>query len=35
MDVYENLLSANKAWVAEKLGEDPGFFERLVHAHQP
>ena len=35
MDVYENLLSANKAWVAEKLGKDPNFFERLVHAQQP
>ena len=35
MDVYENLLSANKAWVAEKLGQDPEFFERLVHAQQP
>ena len=35
MDVYENLLSANKAWVAEKLSGDPEFFERLVHAPQP
>jgi carbonic anhydrase len=35
MDVYENLLSANKAWVAEKLGQDPNFFERLVHAQEP
>jgi carbonic anhydrase len=35
MDVYENLLSANKAWVTEKLGQDPDFFERLVHAQQP
>ena len=32
---YEKLLEANKAWVAEKLGTDPDFFQRLVAQQQP
>lgn len=35
MKSYEKLLEANKEWVAEKLGTDPDFFQRLVAQQQP
>lgn len=35
MQSYEKLLLENKAWAAEKLGEDPGYFERLAHVQNP
>ncbi|MBK6930397.1 MAG: carbonate dehydratase [Saprospirales bacterium] len=35
MQQYEKLLLANKTWAKNKLAEDPGFFERLVHIQRP
>lgn len=35
MDTYKALLSANKAWVTEKLRQDPEFFERLAKGQSP
>jgi carbonic anhydrase len=32
---YERLLLENKAWAAEKVSEDPDFFQRLVHLQTP
>lgn len=35
MHSYEKLLLENKAWAAEKLSEDPEYFERLSHLQTP
>lgn len=35
MKLYERLLLENKAWAAEMVQEDPGFFDRLVHVQRP
>ncbi|MDQ3844707.1 MAG: carbonic anhydrase [Bacteroidota bacterium] len=35
MHSYEKLLLENKAWAAEKLHEDPEYFERLAHIQTP
>ena len=35
MNTYKNLLSGNKKWVAEKLRQDPQFFERLSKGQSP
>jgi carbonic anhydrase len=35
MHSYEKLLLENKAWAAEKIGEDPQYFERLAHLQTP
>jgi len=35
MKPYEILLKDNKHWAAEKLLEDPEFFERLLHVQNP
>ena len=35
MDTYKNLLAGNKRWVAEKLRQDPDFFERLSKGQNP
>lgn len=32
---YERLLLENKAWAAEKLSDDPEYFERLAHLQTP
>jgi len=32
---YEKLLLENKAWAAEKTGNDPEYFERLAHVQTP
>ena len=32
---YEKLLANNKRWVADRLAEDPYFFERLSHIQIP
>ena len=32
---YERLLQENKAWAAEKLKEDPEYFDRLSHIQTP
>lgn len=32
---YEKLLLENKAWAAEKVAEDPEYFERLAHVQTP
>ena len=32
---FERLLLENKAWAAEKVGEDPDFFKRLENIQQP
>lgn len=32
---YEKLLLENKAWAAEKIAEDPEYFERLAHVQTP
>lgn len=32
---YERLLLENKAWAAEMVSEDPGYFERLSHLQTP
>ena len=35
MKVYEKLLLENKAWAAEKLADDPEYFNRLAHLQAP
>ncbi len=35
MKVYEKLLLENKAWAAEKLADDPDYFNRLAHLQTP
>lgn len=35
MNTYKDLLSGNKKWVAEKLRQDPQFFERLSKGQTP
>lgn len=35
MKAYEKLLLENKAWAAEKLTDDPDFFNRLAHLQTP
>ncbi len=35
MKPYEILLKDNKTWAAQKLAEDPGFFDRLLHVQTP
>lgn len=35
MKAYEKLLLENKAWAAEKVDEDPDFFNRLLHVQHP
>lgn len=35
MKSFEKLLLENKAWAAEKVEEDPKFFERLAHIQKP
>jgi carbonic anhydrase len=35
MHSYEKLLSLNKAWAAEKVEEDPEYFDRLAHLQTP
>lgn len=35
MHSYEKLLLENKAWAAEKVSDDPQFFERLAHIQKP
>ena len=32
---YNSLLENNKKWVAEKLNEDPEFFNKLAHGQKP
>jgi carbonic anhydrase len=32
---YEKLLLENKAWAAEKVADDPAYFERLAHVQTP
>lgn len=33
--LYKELLANNRKWVAEKLEQDPEFFERLAHGQSP
>jgi carbonic anhydrase len=35
MHSYEKLLSLNKAWAAEKVEDDPEYFDRLAHLQTP
>src|SRR6476620_1210952 len=35
MQSYEKLLLENKAWAAEQVAEDPGYFERLAKLQAP
>jgi carbonic anhydrase len=35
MKSFEKLLLENKAWAAEKIDEDPKFFDRLAHVQTP
>lgn len=35
MHSYEKLLLENKAWAAEKLADDPAYFDRLAHLQTP
>jgi len=35
MKTYERLLLENKAWAAEKLEDDPSYFDRLSHLQTP
>jgi carbonic anhydrase len=35
MDKYKSLLDGNRKWVAERLNEDPEFFERLAKGQSP
>ena len=35
MKLYEKLLLENKAWAAEKLQDDPEYFNRLAHLQTP
>jgi len=32
---YNSLLENNKKWVADKLQEDPDFFNKLAHGQKP
>lgn len=32
---YEKLLQENKKWAAEKISNDPGYFEQLAHLQTP
>jgi carbonic anhydrase len=35
MKAYEKLLLENKAWAAEKIGDDPAYFDRLADIQTP
>jgi carbonic anhydrase len=35
MHSYEKLLLENKAWAAEKVSDDPDYFNRLAHIQKP
>jgi carbonic anhydrase len=35
MEIYKSLLEGNKAWVKERLEQDPQFFERLSQGQSP
>lgn len=35
MNTYERLLLENKAWAAETVSADPGYFDRLAHLQTP
>jgi carbonic anhydrase len=35
MDLFEELLGNNQAWAAERLAQDPGFFNRLSAVQNP
>jgi carbonic anhydrase len=35
MNLYEKLLLENKAWAAEKIQDDPEYFDRLAHLQTP
>lgn len=35
MTTYQKLLLENKAWAAEKVSDDPQYFERLAHIQTP
>ena len=35
MDSINKLIQANKTWAAEKIAEDPKYFERLAHLQTP
>ncbi len=35
MKLYEKLLLENKAWAAEKIQDDPDYFNRLAHLQTP
>ncbi len=35
MEIYQKLLEGNRAWVAQRLKEDPDFFERLSRGQSP
>jgi carbonic anhydrase len=35
MDIYKSLLDGNKAWVAQKIKEDPDFFTNLAKGQTP
>jgi carbonic anhydrase len=35
MTPYEKLLLENKAWAAEKVSDDPDFFNRLANLQTP
>ncbi|KIC92183.1 carbonate dehydratase [Flavihumibacter sp. ZG627] len=35
MNTYERLLLENKAWAAETVSADPGYFDRLSHLQTP
>jgi carbonic anhydrase len=35
MDTYKELLAGNRAWVEEKLNQDPDYFERLSKGQSP
>lgn len=35
MQSFEKLLLENKAWAAERVADDPGFFKRLEHLQNP
>ena len=35
MKSYEKLLLENKAWAAEKISDDPQYFDRLAHLQTP
>ena len=35
MKEYQKLLLDNKAWAAEKVQDDPNFFNRLLHVQTP